>query len=173
MTPIYGATKKPSALQEEKLVSTDKKPRCQPTGAHPFPKSASGWRLTRGESLSRSTNKQILCIHWSLTASTAPPHWVVTCGRTSLALTPLYSRIATGKGLTVGQIQAEAPKQGSVSLAIMRMSALPVTPGSDLVLGGTPMIPIRVETRLHMEEIMATIISRLWGTSWCSSWWNV
>ena len=61
------------------------------------------------------------------------------------------------------------PKQGSDSFATTKTTAVPVTPESDLVLEGIMMTPTRVETRLHMNQIMETNTSRPWDISWLSN----
>ena len=60
------------------------------------------------------------------------------------------------------------PKQESVSLVTTQTAAITVTPESGLVLEGNTMTPTRVETRLHIPQIMATSTSRPWDTSWSS-----
>jgi len=50
----------------------------------------------------------------------------------------------------------------------MKKIVAPATPESGLALEELTMTPTRVETRLHMKEIMETSTSKPWGTYWCS-----
>ena len=93
-----GQTRTSLIFQEARLDLTYKRPSCQPTGTHPFPRSASVWRSAiRWSSLSL-TGMPILCTHWSLTGITEPPHWAVTRGRRCLVQWPRYNSTVTWKG---------------------------------------------------------------------------
>ena len=59
-------------------------------------------------------------------------------------------------------------KQESVYLVTVKTTALLVTPELGLVLVGIPTTPTHVEMKQCSGVIMVTIISRPWGTSWCS-----
>ena len=63
-----------------------------------------------------------------------------------------------------------SPKQELVSLVIIKMIVLPVTPESGLVLAESPVIPILVETRQtdNVYPITMALISRGWDISLCS-----
>jgi len=50
----------------------------------------------------------------------------------------------------------------------MKKTVATATPESGLALEELTMTPTRVETRLHMKEIMETSTSKPWGTYWCS-----
>ena len=59
-------------------------------------------------------------------------------------------------------------EQESASLVTIKIAATPVTPELGLVQEGYMTTPTRVETRLHIMEIMETNTSKPWDTSWCS-----
>ena len=79
-----GATKIHTTLPEEGLGLIHKRPSCQPTGTQPSPRSAWVWRSATNYGSLLSTSTPLRCTLWSLTGDTAPPHWVVTSGRSWL-----------------------------------------------------------------------------------------
>ena len=60
------------------------------------------------------------------------------------------------------------PKQESVYLVTMKTTAIVVTPELGLVLEDILQKRARVETRLHILQIMAKSILRQWDIFWCS-----
>ena len=77
---------------------------------------------------------------------------------------PPCSSTVTRRGSTQLVVMLLLPKQELDLFATIKMTAILVTQESDLVLEDTMMTPTRVETRLNMEQIMATSTSRPWGT---------
>ena len=59
-------------------------------------------------------------------------------------------------------------KQESVYLVTMKTTAIVVTPELGLVLEDILQKRARVETRLHILQIMAKSILRQWDIFWCS-----
>ena len=105
----FGVTRIPITFQEGRPGLTIKRLNCHPTGAHHSPRSAWVWKSASRSSSLLSTRRPLLCIHWSQTGSTALRRWVVTRGRSWLALRPLYKLTVTKKGsmLVVGTISQE------------------------------------------------------------------
>ena len=129
----FGVTRIPITFQEGRPGLTIKRLNCQPTGAHHSPRSVWVWRSASRSSSLLSTRRPLLCIHWSQTGSIALRRWVVTRGRSWLALRSLYNLTVTKKGsmLVVGTIPQEP---GLVSLETTKRNAKHVTHGLDLAL---------------------------------------
>ena len=143
----FGKTEIRITLPEGRLDLTSKRPSCQATGTHLFPRSVSVWRpAIRSSSLS-STGKPTLFSLWSLMGSTAQPHWAVTRGRDYLVHRLPCSQGVTLKGLMLPVLWVAPLKQGSVSLATTKMTAFPVIPESVLVPGGDKTTRTHVETK--------------------------
>ena len=155
----FGVTRIPITFQEGRPGLTIKRLNCQPTGTHPSPRSAWVWKSASRSSSLLSTRRQPLCILWSQTGSIAPRHWVVTRGRSCLALGTLYNLTVTKKGsmLVVG---TKPQEPGLVSLETTRKNAKHVTHGLDMALQPGLTVTPRVETK--------TKTSKPWGTSWFS-----
>ena len=166
-TPISGATEMPIILQEGRLGLTYKRPSYRPTGTRPFPRSVLVWRSAIKKSSLSSTNTPTLCIHWSLTEDTAPPHWVVTRGRRWLVYRPLCRPTVTRKGSILWFV-APILKQESVSLVTSKITAAAVIPESGLVQEGYTMTPTRVETKQRAHQIMEINTSKPWDIFWFS-----
>ena len=164
-----GATKIHTTLQEEGLGLIHKRPSCQPTGTQPSPRSAWVWRSATNYGSLLSTSTPLRCTLWSLTANTAPPHWVVTSGRRWLVHRPPYRPTVTRKGLMLSAALNEILKQELVSPVMRSMIVSGVTPGSGLALGEPPITAIHVGMTLHGHQTMETSTSRLWVTSWFSN----
>ena len=164
-----GATKIRTTLPEEGLGLIHKRPSCQPTGTQPSPRSASVWRSATNYGSLLSTSPLVRCTLWSLTGDTAPPHWVVTCGRSWLVHKPPYRPTVTRKGLTPSAVKIRILKQESVSSVTNTIIVAPVTPESALVLEEGMVTETRVEMRLHTHQTTETSTSKPWATSWFSS----
>ena len=164
-----GATKIHTTLQEEGPGLIHKRPSCQPTGTQPSPRSAWVWRSATNYGSLLSTSTPLRCTLWSLTANTAPPHWVVTSGRRWLVHRPPYRPTVTRKGLMLSAALNEILKQELVSPVMRSMIVSGVTPGSGLALGEPPITAIHVGMTLHGHQTMETSTSRLWVTSWFSN----
>ena len=167
--PLSGATKKPLTLREGRLGLTRRRPNFPPTGTHPSPRSASVWRsMTTSPSLLLSTSRRTPCTLWSLMGNTATPRWVVTRGSRWLVLMHPCSTTVTRKGSMLLVIIVVIPKQESVSLVTSKTIAPLATLELDLALVESMMTATHVETRLHINQIMAISILRQWDTFWCS-----
>ena len=164
-----GATKIHTTLPEEGLGLIHKRPSCQPTGTQPSPRSAWVWRSATNYGSLLSTSTPVRCTLWSLTGDTAPPHWVVTCGRSWLVHRPPYRPTVTRKGLTPSAVKIRILKQESVSSVTNTIIVAPVTPESALVLEEGMVTETRVEMRLHTHQTTETSTSKPWATSWFSS----
>ena len=126
--PTSGATKSTLTFQRVRLGLMHKRPSYRPTGTHPSPRSVLVWRSAiRLTSLSWAS-MPALCTHWSLTANTAPPHWVVTPGRRWLVYRVRCNPTVTRKGSTRLVLIILWVKLELVSLVTMRMTAFSVTP---------------------------------------------
>ena len=110
-----GATETHTTLQEERLGLIHKRPSCQPTGTQPSPRSAWVWKSATNYGLLRSTSPLVRCTRWSLTANTAPPHLVVTRGRSWLVHRPPYRPTVTKKGSTLSAALNYIPRPGITS----------------------------------------------------------
>ena len=164
-----GATKIHTTLQEEGLGLIHKRPSCQPTGTQPSPRSAWVWKSAANFGLLRSTSALVRCTHWSLRANTAPPHLVVTRGRSWLVHRPPYRPTVTRKGSMLSAALNYIPRPELVSQAMKQMIVCFVTPESVLVLEDTVMAQTRVEMRLNTHQTTDTGTSRPWATSWFSN----
>ena len=110
-----GATETHTTWQEERLGLIHKRPSCQPTGTQPSPRSAWVWKSATNYGLLRSTSPLVRCTRWSLTANTAPPHLVVTRGRSWLVHRPPYRPTVTKKGSTLSAALNYIPRPGITS----------------------------------------------------------
>ena len=163
MAQHTGMIKMSTTFQEERLVSTRKRPSYRPTGTHLSPRSVLVWRLINRSSSLSSTSRPIPCTHWSLTGNTAPLRWVVTHGRSWLAHRPLFNTTAIKKdSIPFARLML---KQESVSSAITKMLALLVIPGLGLVQEDIQMTLLTVETRRSTGRIMGTDSLKPWDTS--------
>ena len=79
--PHSGPTRTSLTARVARLGLTHKRPSYRVTGTHPSPRSVLVWRSANRSTSLSSTNRPTLCTHWSLTANTVAPHWVVTRGR--------------------------------------------------------------------------------------------
>ena len=104
-----GVIKLNTTLLEGRLGLTHKRPSYRPIGTHPSPRSVLVWRSANRSTSSSSTSRPTLCTQYSLTANTAPPHWVVTSGRRWLAYRPLCSTTVTRKDSMLGLPKAVNP----------------------------------------------------------------
>ena len=157
---------KDTIFPEERLGSTDKSQSYPPTGTHPSPRSVSVWRSTNSSGSLSSTSRLTLCTHWSLMANTAPPHLVVTSGKSWLVSKARYRPTATKKGLMSFVVGEDILKPELVLLAKTRRSVARATQGSDLAQKGNLTIQTRVVTRPLIIQIMETNTSKPWDTSW-------
>ena len=132
-TQVTGAMKMNTTFLEGRLGLTHKKPSYRLTGTHPFPRSVLVWRSANRSTSLSSTSRPSLCTHWSLTANTAPPRWVVTRGRRWLVQMPPCSWTVTRKGSMLWVQIVSIPKQELVSLVTRKTTAPAVIPESDLV----------------------------------------
>ncbi len=98
ITRSTGAIKRNTTFVEGRLGLTHKRPSYRATGTHPSPRFVLVWRSANRPTSLSSTSRPTLCTHWSLMSNTAPPHWVVTCGRRWLVQKPLCSATVTRKG---------------------------------------------------------------------------
>ena len=152
---ITGVIIKDTTSPEERLGSTSRKQSCPPTVTHPSLRSASVWRSTNSSGSLSFTSRLTLCTHWSLMGNTAPPHWVVTSGKSWLARKAHYSTTATKKGSMLFVVGVKILKPELVLLATTRMSVPRATQGSDLAQGVTLTIRTLVVTR-QVEVVWIT-----------------
>ena len=164
MTRRTGVIRMNTTFLEGRLGLTCKRPSYHRTGTHLSPRSVLVWRSANRSTSSSLRSSQTLCTHWSLTGNTAPPHWVVTRGRSCLVHRPHCRLTVTGKGSMLCPIL----KQESAFLATTKITVSSVIPESGLVQEGLLMIPTRVETSLGTHQIMERNTSKPWVTSWCS-----
>ena len=167
----FGVTRIPITFQEGRPGLTVKRLNSQPTGAHHSPRSAWVWRSASRSSSLLSTKRQPLCIPWSQTGSIAPRHWVVTRGRSWLALRLPCRPIATRRG-SMRRAPGPTPmlRQESVSLEITNETVVTVIPELGLGREETLTIPTHVGTTL-LEEVHRTMereTSKPWDISWYS-----
>ena len=101
MTQRTGMIRVNATFLGERMGLTKKRPSYRPIGTHPSLRFVSEWRLANGLTLLSSTNRPILCTHWSPTGNTVPPNWVVSRGRRWLVRRLLYSSIVTEKASTL------------------------------------------------------------------------
>ena len=152
--PTSGATKSTLTFQRVRLGLMHKRPSYRPTGTHPSPRSVLVWRSAiRLTSLSWAS-MPALCTHWSLTANTAPPHWVVTRGSRWLVHRLPCSLTVTRKGSMLWVLLVPIRKQESVSLVTTEMSTTPVIPESGLVQEDIQMTPTHAETKRRTHQLM-------------------
>ena len=163
-----GAIRMNTTFLEGRLGLTHKRPNYQPSGTHLSPRSVLVWRSAYRLTSLSSTSRPTLCTPWSLTANTAPPHWVVTRGRSCLVHRPPCSSTVTVKGSMLWVLILSIQKQESASLEIMQTTASYVIPESGLEQEDFLMTPTRVETRQGTWQIMETNTSKPWVTSWCN-----
>ena len=167
----FGVTRIPITFQEVRPGLTIKRLNCQPTGTHPSLRSAWVWRSASRSSSLLSTRRQPLCIPWSQTGSIAPHHWVVTRGRSWLALRLPCRPIATRRGsMQRAAVTALVPRQESVSLEITNETVVAVIPKLGLGREDTLTIPTHVGTTLSKDihRIMERETSKRWDISWYS-----
>ena len=155
---------------EERLGSTVKNQSYPPTGTRPSPGSVSVWRPTNSSGSLSSTSRLTLCTHWSLMANTAPPHWVVTSGKSWLVPKAHYSTTATKKGSMPFVLGKDILKPELVLLATTRKTVSRATQGSDLAQEVSMTIQTRVVTRPWLIQIMETNTSKSWDTSWSNKY---
>ena len=167
----FGVTRIPITFQGARPGLTIKRLNCQPTGTHPSLRSAWVWRSVSRPSSLLSIRRPLLCIHWSQTGSIAPRHWVVTRGRSWLALRLPCRPIATRRG-SMRRAPSPTPmlRQESVSLEITNETVVTVIPELGLGREETLTIPTHVGTTL-LEEVHRTMereTSKPWDISWYS-----
>ena len=153
---ITGVIIKDTTSPGERLGSTSRKQSYPPTGTHPSLRSASVWRSTNSSGSLSSTRRLTLCTHWSLMGNTAPPHWVVTSGKSWLVRKDHYSTTAKKKGLMSFVVGVGILKPELVLLAKTRIVVARATQGSDLAQKGTLTPQTRVVTRPLSIQIMET-----------------
>ena len=146
---ITGVIIKDTTSPEERLGSTSRKQSYPLTGTHPSLRSASVWRSTNSSGSLSSTRRLTLCTHWSLMGNTAPPHWVVTSGKSWLARKAHYSTTATKKGSMLFVVGVKILKPDLVLLATTRMSVPRATQGSDLAQG----VPLTIRTLVVTRQV--------------------
>ena len=95
--PTSGKTKTRSTFLEQRLGLTQKRLSYRRTGKHPSLRSASVWKSANRSGSWSSTSRPTLCIHWSLTGSSAPPHWAVKNGSRWLVQRAPYSHTVIRK----------------------------------------------------------------------------
>ena len=147
----FGVTRIPITFQEVRPGLTIKRLNCQPTGTHPSPRSAWVWRSASRSSSLLSTRRPLLCIPWSQTGSIAPRHWVVTRGRSWLALRLPCRLGATRRGSMRPLVTAPLLRQESVSLEITNKPVVPVIPKLGLERQDKLTIPTHVGTTLSKD----------------------
>ena len=157
-----GVIKMNTTFLEGRLGLTRKRPSYRPTGTHPSPRSVLEWRSANRSTSLSSTSRPTLCTHWSLTANTAPPRWVVTRGRRWLVQMPPCSWTVTRKGSMLWVQIVSIPKQELVSLVTRKTTAPAVIPESDLVQEDSLITSTLVETKQHTHQIMETNTSKPW-----------
>ena len=163
---------KDTIFPEERLGLTDRNQSYPPTGTHPSPRSVSVWRSTNSSGSSSSISKLTLCTHWLLMANTAPPHWVVTSGKSWLVPKAHYRKTATKKG-SMSFVWENFLKPELALLATAGMSVTRATQGSDLAQEGALTIQTRAVTWPVFLQIMDTKTSRPWDTSWYNKYDSV
>ena len=168
MMTSCGAITNLSTLKEERLGLTQMRQSYRLTGTHPSHGSVSVWKSANRKTLLPLTSRRARYTHSSPMGNTAPPHWVVTHGRSWLAHEPLCSRTATKKGSMRLVKITLIRKQESVILLTKKMIVVLVIPELDLVLADITMTPTRVVTKQRITQITETKISELWDISWCS-----
>ena len=146
----FGVTRIPITFQEVQPGLTIKRLNCQPNGTHP-------------------TRRQLLCIPWSLTGSIVARHWMVTRGRSWLALR-LPCRLGATKRGSMRPVPATILRHESASLQMTNEIATPVIPKLGLEMEGKLTIPTHVETTLSKDihRTMEGEASKPWDISWCS-----
>ena len=165
--PLSGPTRTSITFLEARLGLIFNRPSYRPTGTRPSPRSVLVWRSANRSTSLSSTSMPTLCTHWSLTANTAPPHWVVTRGRRWLVHKPPYSENVTRKGSMLWAVILTTLKQESASLVTTRIIAITLTRESGLVQVGILMTPTRVETmRQGGHQIMEKNTSKPWVIFW-------
>ena len=164
----FGETKRPLTLTEGRLVLTQKRLNCPPTGTLPSPRSASVWSSANRSGLLSSTGKRIPYTLWSLMGNTAAHRWVVTLGSHWLVLRPPCSATVTRKDSMLLVKGLHLPKPESVSLVTSKTIATLATLELDLALEDNLIIPSLVVTRLPILQIMARSILRQWDIFWYS-----
>ena len=98
--PNCGPTRRNSIVWEGRHCLIITRQNYPPTGAHPSLRFASQWRLATSKLIrSSSTKPPIHCTPWSLTElkNVSRRTWVVTPGRSWLAIRHRYREIVTGK----------------------------------------------------------------------------
>ena len=168
MMTSCGAITNLSTLKEERLGLTQMRQSYRLTGTHPSQGSVSVWKPANRKTLLPLTSRRARCTHSSPMGNTAPPHWVVTHGRSWLAHEPLCSRTATKKGSMRLVKITLIRKQESVILPTKKMIVVLVIPELDLVLADITMTPTRVVTKQRITQITATDILLLWDIFWYS-----
>ena len=165
----FGVTRILITFQEVRPGLTIKRLNCQPTGTHPSPRSAWVWRSASRSSSLLSTRRQLLCIPWSQTGSIAVRQWVVTRGRSWLALR-LPCRLGATRRGSMRPVPAPMLRQESASLEMTNEIATPVIPKLGLEMEGKLTIPTHVETTLSKDihRTMEGEASKPWDISWCS-----
>ena len=166
MTQRTGMIRVNTTFLRERMGLTKKRPSYRPTGTHPSLRFVSEWRLANGLTLLSSTNRPILCTHWSPTGNTVPPHWVVARGRRWLVRRLLYSSIVTEKASTLWVLTSSDLKQELVSLLTKKTTAEAVIPESGLAQEEPRVTPIPVEMRLQPAQITGPEKSKQWDISW-------
>ena len=154
MILVTGVIKLNTTPLEGRLDSTHKRPSYLLIGTYPSQRYVSVWRSVNRSGSLLSTWRPALFTHWSLRGNTEVPHWVVTRGRSLLALRPRCSITVTQKGSMLSVIGLFFPKQESASLLTTRIIAALATPGLGLVQEGNMMTLTHVETRLRRHRIM-------------------
>ena len=163
--PSFGATEVLTTFQEVRLALTYKRQIYRRTGPYTSPRSVSVRRSTINSDSLSLTRRLTHFTPLSLMGNTAPPQLVVMRGSCWLAHRPPCSRTAIRKDSMLWETLIN-PKQESESPLTRRMTVLPVTPELVLAQEVYMMTPTRVEMRQRSGQIMATGISKPWGTSW-------
>ena len=101
--------------------------------------------------------------------NTAPPHWVVTRGKSWLVHRPPCNYLVTRKGSMLSVLLVRILKQGSEYLVTTKMIAAAVTPESGLVQEELLMTPTHVETKLHGSQTTEIKTPKPWDIFWCSN----